>query len=337
MSKQLQSKIKKRPLDLQCLATNRYGVVASTTVDSPGHPVKYPVQMQRLRQAAADLRKVRPDGSHCELVIEFPTNTVLKLVVATTAQGSLLARAENELPSILPPEAGTDIETERANTDSGVASDGARQGKRAVPSIAATALAEAEQLAAAAASISMAAVDVGHRVVDMAEKRRLTLEEAVAEFSTSPDEFVSRKTYARAGGPSQTINYSTIGERVLGGGHKVSAELHSANTFKLRRCHLAPGGRDGSFLLEGKDDDPEWQRLSDLYSCEFHLGGSKDSLAMQLLGYALASNSMVDVDVCISERASTKFRKLIPLAIHNRSEIVAGARDRLEFLEESSE
>lgn len=337
MRKQAKSNIKKRHLDLECLAANRYGVVGSTAVTWPGHPVKFSTGIHRLRQAAADLRKVQPDGSHCELVIDFSLNTVLKLVVAGTAQGSLITNIESGTASAFSPEGVTSAEVSRSETDSDGPTDGTRQIAHSAPSIEATALAEAGQIATATAKISMAAVDAGNSIARKAEERGLTLEEAVTAFEKSADELVSRRTYVRAGGAAQTITYSSLGERELGGGRKVPAELHSINTFKLRRCQLTPGGRDGSFLLTGNDDDSEWQRLTDNSSSEFLLSGDKDGLAMQLLGYALASHSMVDVDVCLSERAGTKRRKLVPLAVHNRTEIVAGARDRLEFLEENSQ
>ncbi|MBI3093484.1 MAG: hypothetical protein HYY97_01280 [Rhodocyclales bacterium] len=335
MRKQPKSNIKKRHLDLECLAANRYGVVGSTAIAWPGHPVKFSTGIHRLRQAASDLRKVQPDGSHCELVIDFSLNTILKLVVAGTAQGSLITNIESETASAFSPEGVASTGQSRSETDSNGSTDKSRQIANPAPSIEATALLEAGQIATATAKISMAAVDAGNSMVRTAEERGITLEEALTAFAKSPDELVSRRTYARAGGAAQTITYSSLGERELGGGRKVPAELHSINTFKLRRCQLTPGGRDGSFLLAGKDDDPEWQRLTDDSSSEFLLSGDKDGVAMQLLGYALASHSLVDVDVCLAERAGTKRRKLVPLVVHNRPEIVAGARDRLEFLEES--
>jgi hypothetical protein len=48
----------------------------------------------------------------------------------------------------------------------------------------------------------------------------------------------------------------------------------------------------------------------------------------------LASNHPVDIDVCLAEKISKKQRRLAPLNIRNRSEIIARTRDRLELLEE---
>lgn len=313
---------KKRPLDMECLAANRYGVVASTGVSWPGHPVKFDTAIQKLRQAAADLKRARPEGSHCEVVIDLHLDTPLKLVVAATTQGALVGNVDQN-PN------GQNIVNAIGSKE--VESD---SGPRHV-SIDASALAEAEQIAALTAKISIGAIDVGNSIVRKAEEHGLTLENAAQEFTRSPDENVSRKTYARAGGPTQVIRYS-LGERALGGGHKVSKDICSTDTFSLRHCQLIPGGRDGGFVLRGKDSDPEWRRLTDQYPALNILVGNRNSKAMQLLGYAMSSDILVDVDVCLSERVGTQRQKLIPIIVRNYAEIITGVRDRLEILEEGS-
>ena len=55
---------------------------------------------------------------------------------------------------------------------------------------------------------------------------------------------------------------------------------------------------------------------------------------MFLLRLAEATNQLVDVDVCIKERMSTKGRRLVPLRVRNRSAIMVAIKDRLEVIGE---
>ncbi len=335
MHKRHQNNTKKRSLDLESLASNRYGVVAAIETQWPAHPVKHSTAIQQMKQAFADLKRIRPEIASCEVVVDLPPTLRFKLVVPATTQGALdvggaVVSSSETCKATPTEEAGADLR------NAVFGSKDVRSTPNGGPSrtLEATALAEAEQLAAIAARVSLSAVDVGGNVVWQVKNGNVSLEDATKEFAKSPDEKVSRQSYARAAGPAQTIRYAQIGERTLGGGHIVSADLHSSDTFSLKGCRLLPGGRDGGLYLEGNPSDPEWNRLSTSHpNCNL-LSGDKDGYAIQLLGYALASNLPVDIDVCLSERIKNRRRRLVPLLVRNRSEIIGGVRDRLELLEE---
>lgn len=338
MHKRHQNNIKKRSLDLESLASNRYGVVAAIETQWPAHPVKHSTAIQQMKQAFADLKRIRPEIASCEVVVDLPPTLRFKLVVPSTTQGAL--DVNGAVVSSSKTSGGTPTEGAGANNcehrNAAINSKDVRSNPNGGPSrtIEATALAEAEQLAATAAIVSLSAVDVGGNVIRQVKNGNVSLEDAAKEFARSPDEKVSRHSYARAAGPAQTIRYAQLGERTLGGGHIVSADLHSSDTFSLKGCRLLPGGRDGGLYLEGNPSDPEWNRLSTSHpSCNL-LSGDKGGYAMQLLGYALASNMPVDIDVCLSERIKNRRRRLVPLLVRNRSGIISGVRDRLELLEE---
>ena len=55
---------------------------------------------------------------------------------------------------------------------------------------------------------------------------------------------------------------------------------------------------------------------------------------MQLLGYALALNLPVDIDVCALRAHQEQAAQACSAAGSHRSEIIGGVRDRLDLLEE---
>ncbi|MCX7176060.1 MAG: hypothetical protein NT159_19475 [Proteobacteria bacterium] len=331
--KRLRSNRKKRYLDQKCLTEGRYGVIMSTGVEGSGHPIMFETAIQKLRKAKGDLESSNPNLVHGEVVIDLPLNLPLILIVPATPQGDLISTAEKGASE----HRTADNVRHMDDSGTGVGGPEDRLGKATggPSTIEDTALAEAEHLAAMAAKISMAAIDVGDNMVSRAEKHGLSLEEATEELSRSPDATVSRKSYVRSTGPTQTIDYPIGGERVLGGGHKVSGDLISGENFKLRGCEVAIRGNDGSFHLMGRDDDPEWTRLKETGAAWAAVDGEEDNVAMGLLWFAFASALKVDVDVFLSEKAGTKRRRLVPVNVHNRLAIIAGARDKLLLLEEA--
>jgi hypothetical protein len=95
------------------------------------------------------------------------------------------------------------------------------------------------------------------------------------------------------------------------------------------------GKRTGSYRLVGKPDDHEWIRMCHHDLDQTDLFDLAETPLMELLGYALTSHHPVDIDVCLAEKVTKKQRRLAPLKIRNRCEIIAKTRDRLELLEES--
>lgn len=320
---------KKRKFDLKCLQSNRYGVVSSTDSNFPGHPVTLSYAIQQLTQAGADLKRVCPQTAYGEVIIELPPRCKLKFAIPAMDQGALDVEGELGFSA----NKNTDGDQEQASmvTNEG----GSMSLGRPSRSIEETALLEARRIAETASKISMAAVDVGNQLVDRAEKHSLALEDAIEKLTESPDEKVSRNSYGRAGGQEKTIRYSAFGERTIGGNHTVAADLLSTDTFSLAGCELMRGKRTGSYRLEGRSNDPEWNRLCQHGLDKIDLFDLTETPLMELLVYALTSNHPVDIDVCLAEKVSKKQRRLAPLKIRNRCEIIARTRDRLELLEES--
>lgn len=98
---------------------------------------------------------------------------------------------------------------------------------------------------------------------------------------------------------------------------------------------MAIFGKNNSRYLQGNAEDPEWQRLIEWSGFVVdELDGDEASDEMFLLRLAEATNQLVDVDVCIKERMSTKGRRLVPLRVRNRSAIMVAIKDRLEVIGE---
>ncbi len=337
MKKQSQSKSqkksprlrKKRRLDLKCLESKQYGVLSSTESNFPGHAVTLTYAIQQLKQDGADLKRVCPQSALGEVIIELPPRCKLKFAIPAQRQGAL--DIVGKLGALSSDNTDADREQASMATDeSNSISDG-----RPPRSIEETALLEVQRIAETAARISMAAVDVGNQLVARAEKHSIALEDAIEQLAESPDEKVSRNCYGRAGGQEKAIRYAAWGERTVGGNHTVAADLLSTDTFSLTGCKLMRGKRTGSYRLVGQPDDHEWIRLCRHDLDEADLFDLTETPLMELLGYALTSNHPVDIDVCLAEKFSKKQRRLAPLKIRNRCEIIARTRDRLELLEES--
>ncbi len=324
MSKKSKPRIKKVPLDLECLQQKRYGVVLTISMNWPQHGMAFGSVLDSFKRQASDAMKAKPEFSHCQVIVQMPPVTSLQLVIPAGPQGALPVGTESRTS-----DGGASAQptpsAERENVDKA----------KPTPSIESTSLAEAEDLAATAAKISMGAVDHGNRVAKIAEADGLTLEAAEEEFSKSEDETVSRKVYVRAAGPAQILSYP-MGERVLGGNHKIAAEVHSGDTFKLQKCRLASSGKDGRFEVIGNDDDLEWLRLRKSAGARTVLAGTIDDPEIQFMRFADLAGLPIDVDVCLTERVDRKRRELLALRVHNRTEIAEASRGRLEILEETS-
>ena len=328
---------KKRRLDLECLSAHRYGVIASIERKLPIHPLMPETAIQHIRQAVADLKRVRPEVADSEVILEFPHLEILraKLVVSAMQQGALDLAAEASASPTGRSALGSDGKPLDRGAIQQVDNQEPAKGRtsKAIRSIDETSLAEAEQLAATAARVSMAAVDIGTKVVNQAESEPVTLEAAARDLANSPDERVSRKTYGRAVGPEQSVRYAQLGERMLGGGHCIPRDLQSADSFRLSKCKVATG-RDGALIVEGSSDDPEWLRLNKEYPACTSIIRDADISTTCMLRSALALDRPVDMDVCVSERIRNKRRTLNPLAIHNKPELISGLRGMLEQLED---
>lgn len=272
-------------------------------------------------QGRADIEKIRPALSHCDVIVEFSSPISFKLVVPATNQGSLLPTKEEDTGFRIEGEANS-----TTNTPEACFPDPER--------LKATSLDEAEQIAAAAAVLSMQAVDIGNFIAARATKQAMSMEDATELFSQSPDNHVSRKIYVRARGPKRTIRY-TKGEKSIGGGLQISAYSHSNETFSLRGCLVSPSDRHGILRLEGNLDDTDWLRLNKKFPGTHVLIDDKNRPAMQILLYASVAGISVDLEVCVSEKIDSRRRCLFPLRVLNQKEVISQARDRLDLLEET--
>lgn len=316
---------KKRQLDPKCISSGRYATIASSLEIFPSEGVSGRVAIQKFKQAIADLLLSIPEGAQASVITELPTSVRFKLVVPAIDQASL------DIGHSYCLEENTDsVRLAKSSNEHLMKNDPIAY------SIEASSQAEAERIAEAAGKTGIKAIEVGKQLVAQVETNATPLEVAQRDLALSPDEKVSRKTYGRATGPQRTIRFSTLGEKTIGGGHLIPSHLHSESTFSLTGCRLLPGGKNGGFYLEENPADPEWIRLSGIQSTHFELIADKGSSEMELLGHALASNQLVDIDVCIGERVTNKRRKLVPLRIRNRADVIANVLDRLALLAEES-
>lgn len=194
-------------------------------------------------------------------------------------------------------------------------------------------MAEAETLSKFLGKQSKAAIDVAKDIVEQAENESISIEEATAAFSASPNENISRRAYCRSRGHEQIVSF--LGDdRVLGGGHAVSNHLNSRVTFSLTNCKVRRMGNGKTQYLIGGENDSEWQRLINWAGGAIdEIEGDETSNEMFLLRSAEITNQSVDIVVSVGEKISTKRRKLVPLKIRNQSDILASLKERIELIE----
>jgi hypothetical protein len=236
-------------------------------------------------------------------MVEYKGSIRISAVVPLTNQGALV-------------EQSTDVTSPLANQ-----------------TLEASAKAEAEQIAAVASKISQAAIDVGNQMASTAERRIFSQEQTVETLAGSPDEGVSRKTYTRARGPEQRIQYAN-GDRTIGGSRSIPTATLSTETFELKQCYLEIA-KKGEFTFEPSDPRNDgWRRLQAHTPGICTLRGQADSPIMLNLRCAALAGTPVHMKVCVAEKVATKFRWVEPVEIFNTREILAQARDWLNYLEE---
>jgi len=309
--------------EFEAIKSGYYAVICTALAIAPDHPVSFEYFVDLLEKVWRDLKKHNSASAGAVIVVEDMPSIHLKLVVPRKTQGALMARIEEHtvagvgdsaVPSAVAPLVG--------------------QVGRNTLTLEQSAMAEAEEIARAAARVSKCAIDATNKIVEKAERESLSAEAAIPVFAASPDETITRNAYCRARGAEQVISY--LGdERLLGGGHAISNQLYSQATFALTQCRVAISGKNNGRYLQGSAGDTEWQRLIEWSSFVVNeLEGDEASDEMFLLRLAEATNQLVDVDVCIKEKVSTKGRRLVPLHVRNRSAIMTAVKERFEVIDE---
>lgn len=313
-------KIKQTSLAVEAIKLERYAAICSAKTEAPKHTITFEQFLEYLKRLASDLNKIKCANVDTIIVIKDLPAITLTLAVPATSQGALITQDDAYCSSGM----GT------SNAPSGFSS----VREQGAPPLDDSALLEAEEIARASARIAKGAIDVANTLVEKAEKETLTIESATPVFSASPDEYISRDAYCRARGAKQTLSF--LGdERDLGGGHPIPNRLYSQASFSLSKCRVAISERKNCRYLRGNANDPEWQRLIEWsHFVVDELDGDIASDDMYLLHLAEASNLLVDVDVCISEKPSTKKRTLMLIRVRNRPEIKNAINERLEVIEE---
>jgi hypothetical protein len=308
--------------EFEAIKAGHYAVICSAAAEVPSHPITFAYLLGHLHKVWSDLKRHVRCSSSTAIIVEEVPSIVLKLVVPTKPQGALIAVVDEDPAA--------------CESDSTLVAPVAPVSEKPdrIWTLEESAMAEAEAIARAAARLSKGAIDVAERLIEKAEGESLPLEEAMPVFTTSPVETVTRSTYARARGPEQLISF--LGdERMLGGGHAIPNQLYSRATFALTKCRVASLGKNQGRYLLGNAEDSEWQRLiSSSGAVVDQLEGEDASDEMLILRLAEATNQLVDVDVCIKERVTTKGRRLVPLNIRNRTAIVTALKERLELIDE---
>lgn len=309
--------------EFEAIKSGYYAVICTATAAAAGHPVSFGYVVDLLQKVWRDLKKHNSASAGAVVVVEDMPSIALKLVVPRKSQGALMVRSEEHCVAGGGDSAGP----------SAVAPLVGQVGRNTL-TLEESAMAEAEEIARAAARVSKGGIDVARSIVEKAERESLSAEAAIPAFAASPEETISRNAYCRARGAEQILNF--LGdERLLGGGHAVSNQLYSEATFALTQCKVAISGKNNGRYLLGSAEDPEWQRLIEWSNFVVdELEGDEASDEMFLLRLAEATHQLVDVDVCIKEKVSTKGRRLVPLHVRNRSVIMTAIKERLEVIDE---
>lgn len=311
---------KTNPFETDAIRSGHFAVICSASVRPPQHPITLDNYLQNLEDVRRDLDKNNSAAVDTTVILDETPEITLKLAVTMKNQGALIAPNDDESP--------VDIGNLATPTSS------LSLTKQNGLSLEASAVAEAEQIAQACARLSKGAIDVANTLVERAEREHLSIESASPTFAASPDENISRNAYCRARGPEQTLSF--LGEeRILGGGHAIPNQLYSKETFSLTQCRVAISHKNNRRYLKARVDDPEWLRLIRSFPMAVEeLDGDLESDEMYLLRLAEASNQLVDVDVCLTEKVVTKKRRLVPLRVQNRAAIKDAINERLEVIEE---
>lgn len=294
----------KRPLDLNGMKAGRYATVAEMSIPASGHPVTPEALHAKLQLAATDLRNASPDRAPVSLVVDWQSDIRFQAVVMALPQGALSTAVE---------EAPTSSTVHRDLEES--------------------ALAEAEEIAAATRQTSKAAIDIGNAMAAEGERWPIPMNELVQTMARSPDESVSRATYGRARGPEAHIHYPD-GERTIGGAKIIPTTTHSAESFDLQQCSLKvikPGVLELACLVPHED----WRRLQSHTAGINVVKGEADSAIHNSLLVAAKAGIHVDMTVCVSEKITTGERWCTPIAIKNKQDVFIQGHEWLSFLEES--
>ena len=309
--------------EFEAIKSGYYAVICTATAVAPGHPISFGYLVEQLQKVWRDLKKHNSATAGAAVVLEDLPDITLKLVVPRKTQGALIARWDGHCVAGVGGSAGPSVFAPLKGQIGGN-----------TLTLEESAMVEAEEIARASARVSKAAIDAANNIVEKAEQESLCVETATPAFAASPDERVTRSAYCRARGAEQILSF--LGdERLLGGGHTIPNQLNSQTTFALTQCKVAILGKNNSRHLQGSAQDPEWQRLIEWSGFVVdELEGEEASDEMFLLRLAEATNQLVDVDVCIKEKVSTKGRRLVPLRVRNRSAIMDAIKERLEVIDE---
>lgn len=304
--------------DAKAIKDGHYAVICTAITKAQGHSITYEQFLEHLKRVWRDLTKHNSTKAGAMVVLDEMPEIYLKLVAPMKTQGALIA-----------------LDDEHGSTGTGTSvappayAPLDRQGNSPLE---ASAIAEAEEIARTCARLAKGAIDAADVLIKRAEQESLSIESASSDFAGSPDEKITRETYGRAQGPEQKLSFS--GDvRILGGRHTTPKLLHSKATFELTQCKVAISRKNNCCHLHGHADDPEWQRLIKWsgYMVD-ELDGDATSDEMYLLRLAEVSNQLVDVDVCVTEKPSSKKRRLMPIRVRNRAAIRLAINERLEVI-----
>lgn len=293
----------KIPLDPAGLSEGRYATICEMTIPPSGHAVTPEIVHAKVRQIVNDLLNACPDRVPVDIIIDWQSDIRVRATVMALTQGALqISNGEN--------------------------------GPISHQKLEDSAVAEAEDIATEARKISQPAIDIGNMMATEAEKRSIYLDEVNQTMARSPDEFVSRSTYARARGIETDIHFPDGKLRTLGGNKVIPATTHSRETFELKQCNLKIIKSDS---LEISDVSPNtsWRQLQSSYPGLTLVKGEADSAIHNCLLIAAKAGIRVDMTVAITEKIATGGRWCSAISIQNKNELFDQSREWLEFLQDS--
>lgn len=306
MSKKSKSpKRLKRPLDLAGLKTGHFATIADMSIPASGHPVVPEVFIAKFRQMVTDLKKSCPRNVPFNVIVDWQSDIRLRSVVMALPQGALVPNGEVISTALM------DHRT-----------------------LESTALAESEEIAAAARGVSRSAIDVGNMMAAEGEWRPIRLAEVSQTMAGSRDEYVSRSTYGRARGPEAHIHYPDGDHRTVGGAKSIPAIAHSEEVFELQRCNLRIT-KQGALELTTLEPNEDWNRLHVHTPGIDLVQGEADSPIHNCLLVAAKAGVLVDMTVCVTEKIATGERWCTPISIQNKDDVFVQGHEWLTFLQES--
>lgn len=302
------------------LAPEVHAVINAINMDFSGKPITLDSLIDQFVQLRNTFRQINPRCASV-LIVEILGTVSVRAVIPPSSNGALFGLQ--------------DFHGNQTNTSSQTVHSASNEthSNPTSETIEATALRNAEYLAAEVRATSLKSVDVGNDVATRAEQGIIDAEDLPQLLAPAPDPRTSRATYALARGPEWEVDYSTT-TRTIGGNRQIPANLHSRTVFSLRGCRLEPTNNAHLFTIRGSRDDAAWTDLIRAFPNCMNLHVAEESPELPFVTEAVLRDVLIDLDVCVADRVGTGKRFAVPLRVRNRDAVIDSLASRLQLLTE---